>query len=351
MKAVKTLLENAEKLRQMLIRSGLFEKAMKIKRGRQYIYIPIKRDVSKDKLDSLLRRAPGSPDVVNVSLDRLPERKSLKENLSKRLPREHLDILPSSFDIVGDIITVELDRRLYKYEKEIGNALLRLNPQARVVARKAGSHRGELRTQRVKIIAGEKRRVTVYKENNCIFKLNVEKVYFSPRLATERKRIAGLVKPGEQVLVMFSGCAPYPIVIAKSSEAGRIFGIELNRTAHKYGLENLELNSISNVSLICGDVRRVIPKLKARFDRIVMPLPKTASDFLPYAFRAAKKSCVIHLYDFADEVDMETQPVKEIDMACRRHKIRYNVQRIIKCGQYAPRAYRVCVDFVISSSI
>jgi hypothetical protein len=36
-------------------------------------------------------------------------------------------------------------------------------------------------------------------------------------LSTERKRISELVKPGEKVLVMFSGAAPYVCVIAKKT--------------------------------------------------------------------------------------------------------------------------------------
>ena len=46
-------------------------------------------------------------------------------------------------------------------------------------------------------------------------------------------------KPGEKVLVMFSGCAPYPVVIGRNTKAKEIYGIELNPLAHKFAEENV----------------------------------------------------------------------------------------------------------------
>ena len=86
--------------------------------------------------------------------------------------------------------------------------------------------------------------------------MNVEKVYFSPRLSEERKRIFQQVKNNETILVMFSGIAVYPIVISKNTKAKAIVGIEINPIAHKYALENLKLNKISNVKLFLDDVKK-----------------------------------------------------------------------------------------------
>ena len=94
---------------------------------------------------------------------------------------------------------------------------------------------------------------TIYKENNVTLKMDVEKVYFSIRLGNERKRIMQKVLPGEEVLVMFSGCAPYPVVLSKNTKARHITGIEINPDGHMYGMENLRLNKIHNVLLINDD--------------------------------------------------------------------------------------------------
>ena len=69
---------------------------------------------------------------------------------------------------------------------------------------------------------------------------------------------------------MFSGCAPYPLILAKHSPAKSIFGIEINPDAHKFGIENIKLNKFEDkVKLINGDVRKVLPKLKKKFDESI----------------------------------------------------------------------------------
>ena len=139
---------------------------------------------------------------------------------------------------------------------------------------KAKKYSGRLRTPKITIIAGEKTKETVHKENNIFLKLNVETCYFSARSSNERLRIARLVKPGESVLVLFSGVAPFVCVIAKNTQAKEVHGIELNKKAHRYAQGNVVLNKFTNVQLLQGDVKKIVPTLKKKFDRIIMPLPK-----------------------------------------------------------------------------
>ena len=164
---------------------------------------------------------------------------------------------------------------------------------------KKSARSGKYRLQKLQWLAGEKRTETIAAENGTRLKLDVAKVYFSPRQATERKRICGQVKKGENVLVMFSGAGPYAIEIAKHCRPKTVFGIEANRAAHGYAEENAKTNGVeSTVRFHCGDVRRVMPALRKKFDRIIMPLPKGARDYLPLAFRHVRKKGVIHYYDF-----------------------------------------------------
>ena len=126
--------------------------------------------------------------------------------------------LPSSYDIVGDILIVEIPDELKKKEKQIANKLLKDHKQVKTVVKKKGIHGGKFRVQKYVVLAGDRRKETEYKENGVRIKLNVDKTYFSIRLATERLRIAKQVKDGEIVLVMFSGVAVYPLVIAKNAK-------------------------------------------------------------------------------------------------------------------------------------
>lgn len=165
--------------------------------------------------------------------------------------------LPSSYDIIGDILIFEIREKLNtKQEKEIANRLLKLNKNIKVVAKRSDIHKGKYRTRKIKILAGENRKETIHKENGVKIKLDVEKCYFSPRLSQERLRIAKLIKKNESILCMFSGVAPYPLTIAKNSKAREIYGIEINPIAHKYALENARINRLANIHLFKGDVKK-----------------------------------------------------------------------------------------------
>ena len=196
----------------------------------------------------------------------------------------------------------------------------------------------------MKYLAGEDTRVAEYRENNCTLQVDVEEVYFSARLSTERKRISEKVQEGEDVLVMFSGAAPYPTVISKQTKAGSVIGVEINPAGHEYGLINIKKNKCKNVELYCGDVREVVPKLGKMFDRVIMPLPKTAEEFLDVAIPVARKGAVIHLYAFYHEDDFD-KARQEIAKYCKNLHREYEIIEIAKAGQHAPRTWRICVDF------
>lgn len=267
---------------------------------------------------------------------------NLKQALKKELTKKELVLLPRSFDVIGSIaIFSEFPSELEKREKIIGNKLIEINKNIKTVAKKTKKFSGTFRLRKVKIIAGKRTKTTLYKENNILLKLNVETCYFSSRLSTERQRIAGLIKPNEKVLVMFSGVAPFPVVIAKTSKAKEIYGIEINPACHKFAQENIKLNKINNIELFQGDVNRVIPKLKKKFDRILMPLPKTAEDFLGLALKVSKKGTIIHLYGFAHVNDF-TKVKKEI-----KNNKKIKLVNFVKCGQYSPRKYRICFDLKV----
>ncbi len=273
-------------------------------------------------------------------------KQNLKFYLKDKLSEKDLQILPTSFDVVGDIlIFAEFPKELMKKEKLIGSTILEIYPHIKVVLKKTRKYSGSFRTAKLKIIAGEKRKETIHKENNIFIKLDVEKVYFSARMSNERKRIAELTKPNETVLVMFSGAAPYPLVIAKNSKCKEVHGVEINPAGHKYGLENININKLEDkIKLFQGDVSRVVPKINKKFDRILMPLPKGGEKYLKLSLKYAKKTGIIHFYDFLHENEFENANEK-IKNACIIMKKKCKILEIVKCGQYAPGFFRICADF------
>lgn len=250
-----------------------------------------------------------------------------------------------SYDQVGTIAIVEIVPELEEYEHALAALLLQHNKAVKTVLKKATGHEGELRTQKMIFLAGEDTRETVSHENGVRIVVNVETVYYSVRLGTERNRIMQLVKPGEEVLCMFSGAAPYPVVFSKNTEAKKIVGVELNEEGHAYGLKNLELNNVKNVELICGDVKEVVPKLK-KFDRITMPLPHTGEEFLPVALDAIKNDGTIHYYCFVENEAFDEEQ-KRIEGVIKNRGKKIKKISYVVCGQHSPSRSRVCYDLVI----
>ena len=275
-------------------------------------------------------------------------KQNLKYYLKNKLSKKELELVPTSFDIVGDILIFsEFPKELVKKEKLIGKTILETYHHVKTILKKTKKYSGKFRLPKLKLIAGEDKKETTHKENNVFIKLNVEKVYFSPRMSTERKRIAELVKPNESILVMFSGSGIYPLVIAKNTKCKEVYGIEMNPTAHKYSLENIKKNKLENrIKLFLGDVKKSMPKISKKFDRILMPLPKGGENFLGLALKYIKKSGIIHFYDFLHD-DEFNLAANKIEKACNMPNKKFKILKIVKCGQYSPGFYRVCADFLV----
>lgn len=278
----------------------------------------------------------------------MKKNQNIKKIKTPKLNQKDISKIPRAYDVLGDMmIFSDFPSELQKKEKQVAEYVMSLHKNIKVVLKKTKKYSGTFRTPKLKILGGERRKDTIYRENNARMQVNPEKMYFSSRLSTERKRICEKVKEGEDILVMFSGAGPYPIVLAKNTQAKTIYGIEINPDAHEYALKNAEMNKIHNINFICGDVNTILPKIKKKFDRIIMPLPKDAHDFLGLALQHIKKTGIIHLYDFAEEKDIPEEVKLKIEKACKMLKKKYKIKEILKCGQYGPHKFRICTDFQI----
>ena len=257
----------------------------------------------------------------------------------------------ANYDIIGNIAVVKFSRKDTKKRKlEIAKKLLRMHRNVRTVLEKSGKFSGRLRTLKTKHILGEKTKEALYKENNCLFRFNVDTCYFSPRLASERKEIAEMVKKGEKVLVLFGGVAPFAVTIAKLSKAKSVVSVELGKECNKYALENIKRNKIGNVEIIPGDVRKILPKMKRngeRFDRIVMARPNLKDDFLDVSFLLVKKNGIIHYYGFYDEDKMDSM-IKMINQRAKEAKRKIKILLVKKAGDIGVKKYRYRSDVRVS---
>lgn len=340
-RCIRVLKQEAQEAKRYVLEKNMLNHKYRVVKDENYIYFPI-IDSYQGKWETCECDAQKS---VREELVVIP----FKEALAKILSEEELALAKTAYDVVGTIAIIEVPDELLSKDEQIGKALLDSHPYIKTVLRKDGIHQGTFRSQPMKFLAGVDTHIGEYKENNCRLRVDVQDVYFSARLSTERKRIAQQIKEGEEVLVMFSGVAPYPCVFAKQTLAKHVVGVEINPTGHKLGLENIKLNKVSEkVDLYCGDVREVVPTLQQSFDRIIMPLPKTAEEFLDVALAVAKPNAIIHLYAFYHEDDFD-KAKQEIKKYCERANRTYEILEVVKAGQHAPRTYRICVDIQLTN--
>jgi len=270
---------------------------------------------------------------------------SLKKLLQAYLDIEKLKLVPRGFDMIGHVAILEIPDELKKEKRMIAKALMEVNKNIQTVLEKTSGRKGKLRLREYRFLAGKKKYETIHREYGAQFRLNPAKVYFSPRELTERQRIAEQVKPGETVMVMFSGACPYPIAIAKRQPKVKVIAIELNKIAHKYAVENVRINKVGDKIIpVFGDARKKSEKWFGKCDRVVMPLPLGAEDFLDVAVKCLKRKGVVHFYNWGDEDNLfenATRLIKE------RIKRKYKILGMGKVLPYSPKKWKVCIDFKV----
>ena len=334
-KCVYVPLKDGEKVRQYLKINNLLRKDLKINKDKKYIYFPIINNIS------IIER---KYNIKNKTFEKKSKNYIYyKEKLEKLIPKNVLKNLPSSFDIIGDIILVRLNKNLLVYKNYIGSALLSTNKNAKVVCL-IEPVKGELRTRKLEIIAGEKRTKTIHKEYGLIFEVDIQKTYFSPRLANERKRISKLVNPDDVVVDMFTGVGPFSIMIAKYSNPKIVYALDKNPYAVKFARINVKKNKVLNkILIIKADAKNSNNIIKEKADRIIMNLPFSAYKFFKNALNIANNKCIIHYYDILreNEINEKIEFLKKI--ASKKGFILESLD-IRKIKTYAPREFYIGID-------
>jgi tRNA (guanine37-N1)-methyltransferase len=263
--------------------------------------------------------------------------------------------LNNSYDIVGSIAIIRVPEKLKGQSRNISKAIMNTHKQVKSVWLQISSVFGDYRLRELEFVSGEKTTNTVYKEYGCTYKTDLRKVYFSPRLSYERLRIAKLIQGQEVILNMFSGVGCFSIAISKHSEPKKIYSIDVNSMAFKYLQENIRINRAEKIVIpFVGDAKKVIEeKLKNSVDRVLMPLPKKAYEYLDYALFALKlRGGWIHYYDFVYSKKKENavQKIKaKITQKMRRLCTDFQVEfgRVVR--SIGPHWYQVVLDVKVEN--
>lgn len=356
MLSLKISLPAVDEVRKIIMDMEIMDMDHRIKPEKDYGYIGITSTVSNEEIEMMKNRAGnvekvqrllnGKPleiEVVDKELELIPRYPhSVKEMLKGKLTDQEITDLHNSYDIIGKIVIVEIPENLKIHKDLIGKATLEFTKRDSVYM-KNSPIKGITRIRDIEFLCGVDNPITIHKEQKIRLKLDVSKVYFSPRLTNERKRIRDISHDGEKILDMFCGVGPFPIVIASRKKVD-ITAVDINKVAIKYLKENIKLNKLKGHILgICGDIKEVSEKqLKnEKFDRIIMNLPGTAYDFLDYAFELIADNGIIHYYEFAS--DCEEGKLK-LEKKAKEHNMHVKIEKCHKVRSTSPGMWQMAFD-------
>ena len=273
----------------------------------------------------------------------------LKKALENVLTLAENSELISAFDQIGEIIIVRIPDSLLSKKKIIGETLLKEVKIAKSVFYQASDVEGDFRTRKLEILAGEDNTETEYKEFGCKFTVDVENAFFSPRLSTERERIANLIQDGEIITNMFAGVGMFSIMAAKKKKC-TVFSLDINPMASKLCEKNIELNKLAgNIISINGDASEIIKEqLMDKSDRTLMVLPERSDEFLESAINTTKNGGIIHYYSHihADKKSDAGKLSEEHFLQISPIQSEILTSKIVR--PVGPRYYQTVVDVKIS---
>jgi tRNA (guanine37-N1)-methyltransferase len=275
----------------------------------------------------------------------------LKNALKDVFTKEEIEKLYSSFDIIGDIIIIKIPDELEGKKEIIANTLINKIKTVNTVFQQISSVQGEYRTRKLCLLTGINKSNTEYKEHGCIFKVDVLKTYFSPRLSTERLRVSKMISNNEIIVNMFAGIGTYSIILAKKNPDCVVYSIDSNPDANDLCIINSKLNKVQDrVIPILGNARTIIDnQLKSKATRILMPLPEQASEFIDSAIAALQNNKGVIHYFAHIKSKSKLDAVEEGKINCHKNFQCYNYKiisgRVVR--EVGPRIYQTVFDLEI----
>jgi len=294
---IKVPKKEAERIRRVLISQDLLNQELKVKRRGEYVIFPLKRE---------------SEEYEMFYED--------FERYDKKMGKI------GSYDVVGDIAIVKAmgERELSKVIKMLEN-----RRNIKKIAIDYGVE-GEERIRKLKLVKGESFE-TIHREYGIRLKVDISKVYFSPRLATERWRVVERVRDGEVIFDMFAGCGPFSILIAKYRKV-KIFACDINPYAIQYFKENIKLNKVSGIEIFLEDARNLAKKIR-NVDRVIMNLPHSSFNFLTDALNTLKIGGEIHYYEI---LPRENERERDLETFAESNGFKIKIMEKRKVHAYSP---------------
>jgi tRNA (guanine37-N1)-methyltransferase len=285
---------------------GIVDRELSVLHDADSLYIPLTRKPMASELETIRNQIPQMQFSTAPFREKKPPTKKLTQVFEGKLPPNLLTSLPQAFDVVGDIIIIDIRPELKPNQNLIGEEILKIHKNIKTLLAKAGDISGVYRLREYTFLCGENKTRTIHKEFGCQYHVDVTKAYFSPRLSHEHERVALQVQAGETVVDLFAGVGPFSVLIGKRQSEAKVYAVDLNPDAVELLKLNVRVNGVENrVFPICADAREITQtQLKGSADRVIMNLPETAIDFVDAACNAVKPDGgKVHFYGFVRSPD------------------------------------------------
>ncbi|MEM4623809.1 MAG: class I SAM-dependent methyltransferase family protein [Thermosphaera sp.] len=278
--------------------------------------------------------------------------KILKELAVELYGAEKASKIWKRVEFIGDIAVIRCPLDIQPLElRPLAEAILSRFPFVKTVWAGIPGIEGHYRLRKHVHLAGEHRSETIYREHGCQFKVDINKVYVSPTLNYEHKRIAKLVGKGEVVVNMFAGAGLFSIIIAKYSKPEKVYSIDINPYAFEYMVENIRINKVEEIVIpLLGDAGEIIEKsLRNNADRVIMPYPELALEYLKYSLTALRNGRGwVHIYLHV-KTTRGMNPLTESSRIVNEKLDQLNVRKYITQNSrvvrnVGPRTFQVVLD-------
>jgi len=332
------------------------------------------------EVTGLVEESKGSITTTNHWIEMPYDYLTVEETL-KRILKDHVEEIPSAFEIIGNIAHVNLRDDCLPYKYWIGKAILDKNePRIRTVVNKVGTIDSVYRTFGMEVIAGfdaEDWSIVTVKEERCKFQLDFQHVYWNSRLAGEHKRLVTHIfesakKNGKKQTVvadLMGGIGPFavPLTSHENQNNIRVYANDLNPASYKFLKINAEKNNCRQISCHNEDGRAFVhwlQKEKIPVDHFLMNLPASAPEFLdafrgyqPLSFDATEATLPwIHVHCFAPKAAEKEdfyqcavdRCAEALGCAIDRNQDKVNIHVV---RDVSPGKNMLCVTFCLPASV
>lgn len=268
-----------------------------------------------------------------------------------------------SFYLVGDVAVISIPPALEREREGIAEAIISSHKNVRTVLQKRSMVAGDRRVAAFEVVAGGDT-VTCHREFGFAYSLDVSRVFFNPRLGSERMRAASMVRPGDRAIVPFAGVGPFAIPLAAAG--ARVLALEISPEACRWMAENARLNGVGgDVEIVNVDAFAFCRALAGRFqdgevgtaeeaieegrpearplglgfDRAVLPTPYGRDEILDAIIPLVRRGGLITFYTFKRRREVEGL-VEDFEGR------RLAVELFRRCGNVAPGVSRWAFDLV-----